>query len=282
MFWSASARSAASAGRDRCRDSRTAPSAPAAAPRGLRRARAPPACRDRRRRARSAKVTGAGSLASASAVPVALMPSPPITMAMRGASASAGRQLRAAGVERRRPRAVRRRSSGSRRGARSPAALVDRRLRGAWRSAPLELPGIDHLLALAAGAVDDGDGLAAGRRRGRPWRGAATGAGSALSGGRAVVAGMLLAVAAAPAWPGVRLGCLVATTADRLAAERIVDEHRPGARPASAEQPEHAGQHLRRGDGQLRQASCVCSGRAGRSGHPVPRPQILANHRSEV
>ena len=53
-----------------------------------------PACRDRRHRARTRSVTGAGNFASASAVPVALMPRPPTTMAMRGASVLPAGSLR--------------------------------------------------------------------------------------------------------------------------------------------------------------------------------------------
>ena len=85
--------SAASADRDRCRDNRTAPSAPAAALRGLALALASPAGRRRRRRARTRSVTAPGNFSIASAVAVALMPRPPTMIAMRGASALSGGSL---------------------------------------------------------------------------------------------------------------------------------------------------------------------------------------------
>ena len=91
------------------------------------------------------------------------MPRPPTMMAMRGASVLSAGSLRGCAKTRERPRAVRRRSSGSAPWRRDFEQLAGRPAPSALAS--LGLPGIDHVLVLAAGAVDDGDGLAARRRR---------------------------------------------------------------------------------------------------------------------
>jgi len=104
---------------------------------------------------------------------------------------------------------------------------------GAWGAALLRIAGDHHLLALTAGAVEDGDGLAAGRRCGSPALRRRQLGGIGRRGGRTVVAGVLLAVAA------VRLGraCARLLGDDHrrwLAAQGIVDEDRP----AHHQQPE--------------------------------------------
>ena len=94
-------------------------------------------------------------------------------MAMRGAPSWSGRQCARLGVDARRPRAVRR-DLRDRAVPRRLAAVSDRaRLCVAfvWPLASAGMCGVSHRIAgivtswrLAAGAVDDGDGLAAGRR----------------------------------------------------------------------------------------------------------------------
>ena len=185
---------------------------------------------------------GAGRRASASLVLRALMPSPPTMTAMRGAVLAIGRQLARLGVARERARAVARdlRDAAVRRHFQQPP--VDRRLR------PVNARN-HHLVVLAAGAVDDGDGLQPGggagvdRAFGRDRRDC-----NVRAARRCV---MLAAVAAA----GRVLAVERRPGGDhrhRLAAERIVGEQRPAHRH-QPEQAEHAGQQLRRAERQLRQ-----------------------------
>ena len=121
--------------------------------------------------------------------------------------------------------------------------LVERR----FRRSPARIAGNDHLLALAARAIDDGDRLAAGRwgyrlgcRGGRCRR-------IGRRAGRAVVAGMLLAVAVAVLLGLARRRRLGGDHRYRLAAQRIIDEDRPG-HDQQAKQTKHAGQQLWRGN----------------------------------
>ena len=135
--------------------------------------------------------------------------------------------------------------------AHRPARSVGSRQSGCFPAAansptPLRiatrLAGNDHVLVLAAGAVDNGDRLAA-RRRGngggndhfRGWH---------LVGCGSIVAGMLLAIA-----DGSRLDRHFGERAGgdyrlRLAAQRIVDEDRPDHH-CNPNQPKHARQNLR-------------------------------------
>ena len=110
------------------------------------------------------------------------MPRPPTTIATRGRIRLARYGLHRAGEDRRTAERRRLLFSAAARGARSR-----RRARRAARDLPVARAGNDNVLALAAGAVDDGDGLAAGRRH---WRGG--GRGIAVAYPRPIVsAGML-------------------------------------------------------------------------------------------
>ena len=102
----------------------------------------------------------------------------------------------------------------------------------------------DDVLALAAAAVDDGDGPAARRQRGR------RGGGFAVAGARAIVAAGLIDDAGAArgldaplsTGPGI-IGRLRGGDDDhRLAAERVVDQHRP-AHESQNEEAEAGGDH---------------------------------------
>ena len=195
-------------------------------------------------------------------------------MAMRGRVLAVGRRRRAA-ARRRRPAACRRRRCfGSGAVARwSPAGV---RSTGAASAGALVaarcVPGIDDFLALAAGAVDDGDGLACraaarspspARRRSAPHAGRPGRSGSACAG--------------LPAPGCARLG-----DDDRPSARRRADRRRTAAQPTTT-QPRHspssAGQQrAARGSRQLAQRlrRLRLPGRAGRSDHPAATAQILA------
>ena len=99
-----------------------------------------------------------------------------------------------------------------------------------------------HFLALAAGAVDDGDGLAA-RRRGDDLDRELARFSGGVCAGRAVMAGVLHAVAGAFGLAGAAASAACCDHRDRLAAQRIVGENRP-AHHGEPEQAEHAGERL--------------------------------------
>ena len=105
-----------------------------------------------------------------------------------------------------------------------------------------------HFLGFAVGAVNDGDGLAAGRRRDDLHRDGAVGR---FLLGRAVIAGVVDAVARAlRLGRGAGLRLLGRDHRDRLAAERVVGEDRPGG-DHDREQPKHARDQMRQRDRQL-------------------------------
>ena len=201
------------------------------------------------------------------------MPSPPTTMAMTRQVFFIRRELARLRVTRRRARAVRT-DFGDRAMARGFEQL---RVERAWRPvAPARCRESVNCCRCAARTIDDGDGLAIRAAALPQLRLLAVAPGcQGHHGGRAACRRSALSRAVGSA------AGLVATTADRLAAQRIVDEHGPSATTTSQTVPARR-PALRRGDRQLRQALYVCPGRGGRSGHLMPRRKILANHRMSL
>ena len=248
-----------------------------------RRARSSPGVRRRRRRARTRRSPAPGSFCIACWVTLALMPSPPITIAIRGPSLRPCERLHGAGIDFGRTRAVGRDARDGAVARRLEQALLERRADVA-RAA-----GIGDLLALAGRAVDDGDGLGVGRGRRRPAalvRRRTPGPAPALAPvRRAVIAARALRRGAARhdrrhgrAW----FRRIEAGRDHRDRARRRADRRPPAPRPRrrSTNSPSTPAMTCGTRIGSLKRRPLLSwrSGRAGRSVHRPPRPDVLANH----
>ena len=77
--------------------------------------------------------------------------------------------------------------------------------------------------------------------------------------------------------PSARLRAGNGDDRHRLAAQGVIDEHRPGHH-REHKQSERADQQSRHGAPAASRPVCVCAGRAGRSVHRKSRAAVLANH----